>query len=419
MGSSLQVSGRNGFRLADGCDTPQDGPTRLRALPREDGILTPEDHDRIADAVRQGMRPKPGPIRSMLIHFAFAIVALVIAVWSLGVLQDWRLPVDASMSTTSLESIDRIHLSAVDQKPFSWRTSADAAILDFEASAGEEGKVDLELPISSAKCIAVAEQLGAECVDNRIRATNLEVTWNQCPCRIGRPPPAKEHYFEIPATAATSVATFVDRISGPDLKTPIPDLGIEARPAAPVAIQLSGPGDTVTVEVTSDAFDIASSSDIGDVFLKLPRSETDPYAGVPIEFRSVPPSPMDLGIGASGVKNFALRGWSPVAEIQDYGGILTTSTGGRQVISPPAHLSLVGDGSKSLPLQVNAYPLIQQLKLYTAPVRSATVDNAELISAVWNRYSAIVIPIWSGLFGILVLSEFGTVIRGLWSRSGT
>jgi hypothetical protein len=67
-------------------------------------MLTPEDHALIADAVREGMRSDPVPWHRIVLHLSLAVAALGLAVWVYGLLQDWRMPTQVSLTTSSRQA---------------------------------------------------------------------------------------------------------------------------------------------------------------------------------------------------------------------------------------------------------------------------------------------------------------------------
>jgi hypothetical protein len=88
------------------------------------------------------------------------------------------------------------------------------------------------------------------------------------------------------------------------------------------------------------------------------------------------------------------------------------------VLNPAAHLVVTGTSTNPADLVLAKNPN-SSLELHTDSAESALADEAQLVPSVWDRYSAVVVPLWSGLFGILVLTELATALRGSWSRSAS
>lgn len=372
---------------------------------RKRGNLTPEDHQLIADAVRQGLRPEPIPRRSLFLHLTLAVVALAVAVWAYLALKEWRLPIELTLSG----SVETIELLPSSDQSIHWHTKFHGS-LDVVALAPAEpryGDVEIVLPISSSKCMAVAAKLGGECTDGSIRI----ITGIKLVSSFDTPMFVRVRKWASAASLGAHIPTLSD--SRNRLQA---EISIQVRSDESIMLHLQpdvgGPG-KLRATIYLQAFPF------GEPHWVRVRFSGEKMWHIPVELRPVTPHSLELFI-QSRPKPFELAALAPLQSIDNFSGVLTTSTGGRQVIDPPASLFLQALPEPELNLHVRGSSSLDgHLRVETAHAIQAVVDEAELVPSVWDRYSGVVVPIWSGLFGILVLSELANVFPGIWTRTAS
>lgn len=368
-------------------------------------MLTPEDHSLIADAVREGMRSDPTPWRAIFFHTLLGIAALAIAIWAFGFLKAWRLPVEVSLSQPSGEDSAGISMSGAAGE-VDWRLDL-AGRIELEAlpqttfgSGIDTGEIDVVLPVSAGECPGIAAQLGGRCLENVLRIRGIAITFSS-PVRI-------EVVSELPTNvgAASDVPSGSGHFSVRSTDEVV--VSIQARQGTVTHLQLP----SVYVNLNQVRTPEESPSRSTSVELRL-FDELDSYAQ--FRLRPVSPRPVFAYIDSS-TNDLWFEGRAPVIEMHQFSGVVTTSTGGREVVEPPAHLVLTG-GRDTPELVLFGGRRRSAISVDPGRVSSVLVDREELVPSVWDRYSAIVVPIWGAFFGLVVVSQLATALRGVWSRS--
>jgi len=381
-------------------------------------MLTPEDHALIADAVREGMRSDPVPWHRIVLHLSLAVAALGLAVWVYGLLQDWRMPTQVSLTTSSRQAPKHMSWRGLPGQ-IDWDLTAEGEV-HISARASNEfdpsdpdsiGEVDVVLPIDADECARIAAQLGGTCAGNVLRIREIEVTFST------------QVQLDTSKTCTRSESGAIESC-GPNQPTSVEAsfgrtawIGVQSNNALTTRFYAARRTTTFLQGAQPlDPFSVRKPP-LAPPPAELRLFEDDPHSSVHIHLRPVPPHPLIVTIDTS-APNIWLEARAPVESVENFSGVLTTSDGGRRVVEPPAHLLIGGDASDAPNLRLFFDPGRSLLSADPAPVTSVLVDREELVTPVWERYSAIVVPIWSGLLGVLVLSQFATAFRGIWSRSG-
>jgi hypothetical protein len=369
------------------------------SLRRRRQILTAEDRELIADAVRQGLRPEPISRRIILFHLILAVAATAAAVWGYQALRDWRLPVQLSMSASSVADVRHLELRGTPSQD-DWKTSlrgrADIAITS-------RSETDLTLPVKRSECGSIAIEVGGRCEDGVIRMPRVYVQLFAGPRELG----GRSLQGQISGNDATRISVEFETM-GKVNRNKFTYLFAELHGNQPVSMQFQLFGRPLTAMIASGV----------DRHVETLLSTGNESGSLVIELHPVSPGPLSLEINLNYTRLFSLRARAPVADIQGFSGAITTSAEGRQVLNPAAHLVVTGTTTNPADLVLAKNPN-SSLELHTDSAESALADEAQLVPSVWDRYSAVVVPLWSGLFGILVLTELATALRGSWSRSAS
>jgi hypothetical protein len=371
-------------------------------------LLSPQDRALIADAVRDGMRPEPVPIRTTAMHFAIAILALFGAIGSYQLMSSWRPPTNASFVFSDLSTVR--HMDAWGNGAMmTWKMSAQAHTLRIIVETGDQ--VELTLPGSDQRCEQIASALHGSGEAGVIRTNSVGLSWSAGSVFENGSWRRDDVYMHVGESSAISVRTDVSGLgaTGPARQPYLPpSLAVQTNRVA-MNISSGGRGRQLNISALEG----------------YPTLESGPirYASsrvLPITVRSASPAPFRLSIDNGFRGQFRLFQFQTDATVQDidrFSGTLTTSATGRVVVSPPSVLHLTGQASD--PLHVTCLLMSDGssvLKLDPAPVHSVLADQGEIIPSAWSRYAAIVGPIWGGLLGVLVLAELATAIRGVWNR---
>jgi uncharacterized protein len=344
-------------------------------------LLTREDQQALAKALSQG---DDGDRRSgsVLLVLLLAFVAAWLLILGLQSLQDWRRPVALALSAERATDTKVLQLSG----SVEW-TLEGANLRALIVEAPQQGAVDLVLPVTVQEACGALEQLGHEgpCASGQVLLeTDLDVEWSKL-VLLTTEEVYKGRQLEVRLTiedesASVSILTWGE--------------------SAPTYCFSGVAGSTLTLRqggVTAPPITLTDAdADLGcsDGFHLLAGDEG----------RSQPPK-----VKFGGVTDLQLTAGGQSATLQGLNGRVRLDPGGSHVVSTQGQVVLAASARR--PLSATLKVPNGSLQMLSSGAKSALTDDGELVPSVWDRYTAIIGPLFAALVGVLVLAPLMAVIR--------
>lgn len=122
------------------------------------------------------------------------------------------------------------------------------------------------------------------------------------------------------------------------------------------------------------------------------------------------PQPPVMSLG--GVDSLALEASGPRVTAQGFSGRLILTPGGAQSFDSPTDLSMRA-GPAGVEGTVGVSGATQALRLASGGATSVIGGEQELVPAVWDRYSGIVLPLFGGFVSVFVIAPLAVVVQGV------
>jgi uncharacterized protein len=353
-------------------------------------LFGPEDRETLADAFKQA-RPQP-PGTSGIIALVLAMIGASVAIYAYDMLNEWRRPVAALVSTQSLATLR--HLTMVGPRDDSVSWFIDRAYVERLSVIGaEQGAVEILLPLNSSdECQDLAEQLEGTCSDGVVTVgTPVDLTWSSSQFLSSNGQQVYGKSLDLAPSDRTpeesGLALFTDTTSRPSLC-------------------FNSPQDETTLS--------ASRGTGGEPYTHL-FDGTE--AVVPCEaalhlvvggVESPPPT-----IELRNIDSLTLSATGPTAGLQGLSGQVVLTPGSTTALGSPTVLNLRADARDPLKASLELGSGLQSLKVHSPATRSVLTETGELVPSEWQRDPGILVPLLGGFVGVFVVTPLGVAVQGL------
>jgi hypothetical protein len=352
-------------------------------------LFTPEDRDTLADAFKQA-RPQP-PGTSGIIALVLAMIGASVAIYAYDMLNEWRRPVAALVSTQSLATLR--HLTMVGPRDDSVSWFIDRAYVERLSVIGaEQGAVEILLPLdSSDECQDLAEQLEGTCSDGVVTVgTPVDLTWS----------------------SSQFLSSNGQRVYGKSLDLAPSDrtpeeggLALFTQTASRPSLCFNSPQDETTVSVSrGTGGEPYTHSFSGSGTVSCEAALHLVVGGV----ESPPPT-----IELRNIDSLTLNATGPTASLQGLSGQVVLTPGGTTALGSPTVLNLRADASDPLDASLELGSGLQSLKVHSPATTSVLTESGELVPSEWQRDPGILVPLLGGFVGVFVVTPLGVAVQGL------
>jgi uncharacterized protein len=345
------------------------------------------DRNALTAAVAQASPSGRTTGASLAAALVVAMVAASIAVFAYDVLNHVRPRARVVASTQSAADIDHITFSGGSDQ-VRWNV-ASALVRSLAVDAPENGTVDIVLPLPATACAPVAAAGNGTCEGGVAKvATPLRIDWKDA---------------QALASSAASPETGLDLTfsrSGDEVGLTMLATGT----AAPVLCFSPPSGATdLTVNGTNQPFTFTFTQAAGGASC----SGLHVVAGG--QGAGTPQAPV---VTLGGIDALFLQADGPRMTAQGFTGHLVLTPGGTQSFDSPTDLSMRA-GPKTVQASLAVTGGTQPLRLTSDGATSVIGGEQELVPAVWDRYSGIVLPLFGGFVSVFVIAPLAVVVQGV------
>jgi ketosteroid isomerase-like protein len=352
-------------------------------------LFTPEDQETLADAFKQA-RPQP-PGTSGIIALVLAMIGASVAIYAYDMLNEWRRPVAALVSTQSLATLR--HLTMVGPRDDSVSWIIEQAYVERLAVIGAEpGAVEILLPLPGSECQGLADDLGGTCSDGVVTVgTPVDLTWS----------------------SSQFLSSNGQRVHGESL-----DLAPSNRTPEEGGLAL--------FTVTNSRPSLCFNSPQAETTLSASRGAGGmPYTHSFLLTDTVVPCDAALHLVVGGVQSppptielrnidsLTLSATGPTASLQGLSGQVALTPGGTTALGSPTVLNLRAGASDPLVASLDLGSGLQSLKVHSPATTSVLTESGELVPSEWQRDPGILVPLLGGFVGVFVVTPLGVAVQGL------
>lgn len=351
-------------------------------------LFTPEDREILADAFRQARPQAPGA--SGVIAIILAMIGASVAIFAYDTLNQWRRPVAALVSTSSVTTLRHLTMRG-EEGEVDWELKS-ATLRELAVTGAEDGTVEVLLPLDVSRCEELAAALDGTCIEGRVEVdTPVALTW----------------------TTPQLLSSNGQRLEGSSL-----DL-------AP----LGGNSDEIGVALfsqTSQRPSLCFSSPLDATTLKASRGTGQEQflfrfeqgsalvtceAALPLVVGIEGPQPPSFELHA--VDALSLEADGPTASLQGFTGEVALTPGGTTALGSPTVLTLETEASDPLLASLELSAGLRSLRVDSSATTSALTDTGELVPSEWQRDPGIIVPLFGGFVGVFVVTPLGVAVQGL------
>jgi len=344
-------------------------------------LLTPEDRDLLAAAIKAGSAPPPDPNakKRVVAWFIVAVCVFMLSIIVFNWLNSTYSRQQLRATTTDLASVDHVVITSPADDG-SWRlepvTARRASVTD------PFGQVRFGLPIPRGECDQFAASLGATCAGGTVSVQPpFELSWSE-PARItGSAEQASKLDLALEGASDDRPASSMSFVTVSQ-ESPILCLSQSAEPTQMI---MSDGERTVRTRVRPRLTPIGCQSgvvlSIGDG-----RSEDQSTAVV-----------------FDGVTEVDFESTGTSVDIDGLAGSLALVNIERQVFDNPAHVISAASSTEPVRTELVVGQVENQLTMGSGEVKSVLTDDGELLPTQWERLPQPLVALFGSLATALVL----------------
>jgi ketosteroid isomerase-like protein len=345
-------------------------------------LLTPEDRDLLAAAIKAGSAPPPDPNarRRVIAWFVVAVAVFLLSIVVFNWLNSHYSRQQLLATTTDLASVDHLVI-ANDGGRASWRleptTAKRASITD------PLGEVRFALPIPRAECDALATSLGATCTGGTVSVeAPFDLSWSE-PARI---------------TGGVKTASRLDI----DLKG-----GTEDRPFSEMSLAtISEKSPTLCFTEPVERIEML----LGETGERMVRAQVRPHlppldceSGVVLSIGDGRSEEQGTSIVFGDVSAVEMDARGTYVDIDGLAGRLALVNLERHVFDDAAHVISTAASAEPILTEIDVGEVDSRLTMRSGEVSSVLTDDGELLPTQWERLPQPLVALIGSLATALVL----------------
>lgn len=392
-------------------------------------MLTPEDQDILATAIRRGMSAEPPSWKSILVSVLVLVVVGGALVVSYQILHRWRPATALAISSSQTTTMRQFTLEGA--PAVAWQVTP-SYVGSFVVTGPETTPLEVDLPVPATSCASMATAFGpsAQCVPSSPGSdpslavpSPLTITWNSpTPVQLltssNGVPPSSAGSFHYSSTLGVTVTAPGAAMSSPaspsvgSASTPAPTAAMGTAAASSVTLLASAGSDPQRwcfgSPLSSNNLQVSRGS---SQWTQLVGSENDFQCGSGLRVRVGTPGtrgqPPAVTLG--NVASFQLVGHSTEIAADAFEGTVHLTSVSSTVLGTPTEL--VARSKTSAPMHT---VLVQKAanSMMTVDTKAATsvlTDDGNLVSSLWDRQQVIALPILLAICGALAPLFLATI----------
>jgi hypothetical protein len=345
-------------------------------------LLTPEDRDLLAAAIKAGSAPPPDPNarRRVIAWFVVAVAVFLLSIVVFNWLNSHYSRQQLLATTTDLASVDHLVI-ANDGGRASWRLGATTA---SSAHIGNPlGEVRVQLPIPRVECNEFAASLGATCAGGSVSVDSpFDISWSE-PARI---------------TGSAAKSSRMEIVMGGESET---------RPASTLSLAtISNRSPTLCISEPSQRVEmiLGPTAERGTRTQIRPRlTPLECNAGVVLSIGDGRAEDHDTNIVLGDVSKVDLDATGTSVDIDGLAGRLALLNLERHVFDDAAHVISKAASAEPILTEINIGDVDSRLTMRSEEVSSVLTDDGELLPTQWERLPQPLVALIGSLATALVL----------------
>jgi ketosteroid isomerase-like protein len=365
--------------------------------------FAPSDQLVMAQAVRDAVASTKRSDAPALFTLAVALIAAAALIVAYDRFQDWHPSADFRLESDSITELRHVTLSG---EGVSWSLTG-ARVERVDVTGPEEGRFELSLPIPDSQCAPIAAELNAVCLEGAVVIdTPLTVSWSR-----GQ------------TLSTNGIKYAADSV----------DVSLQHAEQRGYAVSILAFGTPTPSVCFGTLLSKAKVRIVHGSQVAERRLSSDPIVAcghglrllIGTDGQGAPPA-LDL----SGIESITLEVEGDVSTMQGYSGQVRV-LGEEQVLASPADVVLLTDGPATTTITIQdgseaslvvppsrsdggspATHTAGALPSAPSSAASVTVDGAELVPSGWERYSAVIGPLFGAAVAVFVVTPLGLAVKG-------